>query len=170
MRLLTVRFSLKDGAYFKPSICNTKVGKSKTWLPIKATFRKHPLQGLHGLMTLQAAVPQLWCALVGTQRHCTWLFSPGRTPALVETAFPRQDGRTVLFLSACPIFQGTGISHGTKGIMSCLPPSSCLLPTLKFTWLIFLLYILISTILAAGYLPLFLASLNHSSLYNIHYF
>lgn len=45
-----MRFSLKDRAYFKPSVCNTKVGKSKTKFPVKATFGKHPLQGLHGLM------------------------------------------------------------------------------------------------------------------------
>lgn len=54
--------------------------------------------------------------------------------------------------------------------MSCLPPSSRLLSTPKVTWLIFLLYTLISTFLAAGYLLLFLASLKHSSLYNIYYF
>lgn len=46
-RLLTVRFSLKlrlkEEACFKPSICNTKVGKSKTKPTIKTTFGKHPL-------------------------------------------------------------------------------------------------------------------------------
>lgn len=49
-----------------------------------------------------------------------------------------------------------------------LPPA--FLPTPKVTWLIFPLYTLISTFLAAGYLLLFLASLKHSSLYNTYYF
>lgn len=116
VRLLTVRFSLKlrlkEEDYFKSLICNTKVGKSKTKSTIKSTCGKHPLWGLHGLARLQTTVycvPHLWCVLAGAQRHYMRLLGPGRATALVETAFPSQDGRTALFLSACPIFQGTGI-------------------------------------------------------------